>query len=566
MKIRETIEELLQAKEGESYQFKEAKNRFDFADACKCCCALSNLGGGKLVFGISDRRPRKVVGSNAFEQPERTRLGFIERLHVMVDFELYDPDGDRVLVFDVAGRPAGLPIQYEGIAWWYEGDKLTKMSEETRRAIYAETGHDFSSDLCAAATMDDINTEAVEGFRSKWIKRIKPYTDKTGLLSRLESIDVEQLLRDIGAITDGGITYAALVLFGTAAALNRYLAQSEVIFEYRPSSRPGPAAAREEFRVGFFSFFDKLWELVNLRNDKLHYQDGFFVFDIPAYNERVVREAILNAVSHRDYQLSGSVFVKQYRDRLEIDSPGGFPHGITRENIMFRQAPRNRLIAEILARCGLVERAGQGMDLIYELCIREAKELPDFLDSDEYIVRIRLEGSKIDEKMLALFRSIGESVTDQLSTEELLIIYSLYHGQKVDANLTRYIPRLLELGIVKQDAHGGYGLNGVSLASIDETRMKQKMKQENKNETSLNEDWNAALNKAELKKVLPLLEFLKKQGDASPNELLEALGKSKTTIWRYLNLLCERGIIASTGNTSSVTYHLINTRRSTVPQ
>ncbi|MDR1157781.1 MAG: putative DNA binding domain-containing protein [Oscillospiraceae bacterium] len=469
LKRKETIEELLQAKEGEFYQFKEAKNRFDFEEACKCCCALSNVGGGKLVFGISDKRPRKVVGSKAFEQPERTRLGFIERLHVMIDFELYDPEGDRVLVFDVAARPAGLPIQYEGIAWWYEGDKLMQMTEEMRRAIYAETGHDFSSDCCADATMADINADAVEVFRSKWVKRIKPDPDKAGLLNRLESIETEQLLRDIGAVTDKGITYAALILFGTSAALNRHLAQAEVIFEYRPSNRPGPAAAREEFRVGFFAFFDKLWGLVNLRNDKLHYQDGLFVFDIPAYNERVVREAILNSVSHRNYQLSGSIFVKQYRDRLEIDSPGGFPHGITRENIMFRQAPRNRLIAEMLARCGLVERAGQGMDLIYELCIREAKDLPDFLDSDEYIVRIRLKGSKIDEKMLALFRSIGESVTDQLSTEELLIIYSLYHGQKVDANLTQYVSRLLELGIAKQDAHGRYVLNGVSKVNGGDT-------------------------------------------------------------------------------------------------
>jgi ATP-dependent DNA helicase RecG len=458
VKRRETIEELLQAKEGESYQFKEAKNRFDFEEACKCCCALSNLGGGKLVFGISDKRPRKVVGSEAFEQPERTRLGFVERLHIMVDFELYDKP-KRVLVFDVAGRPAGLPIQYDGIAWWYEGDKLTKMSEKTRRAIYAETGHDFSSDCCAEATMDDIGADSVEVFRSKWIKRIKTDPDKTNLLNRLQSIDAEQLLRDIGAVTDKGITYAALILFGTNAALTRHLAQAEVIFEYRPSNRPGPAAAREEFRAGFFLFFDKLWELVNLRNDRLHYQDGFFVFDIPAYNERVVREAILNAASHRNYQLSGSVFVKQYRDRLEIDSPGGFPHGITRENIMFRQASRNRLIAEILSRCGLVERAGQGMDLIYEFCIREAKELPDFLDSDEYIVRIRLEGSRIDEKMLAFFRSIGESVTDRLSTEELMIIYSLYHDRKIDTNLTQYLPRLLELKIVERRGRGGHALS-----------------------------------------------------------------------------------------------------------
>ncbi|MDR0947975.1 MAG: HTH domain-containing protein, partial [Lachnospiraceae bacterium] len=245
---------------------------------------------------------------------------------------------------------------------------------------------------------------------------------------------------------------AALILFGTSEALRRLLAQSEVIFEYRPTNRPGPAAAREEFREGFFLYFDKLWQLINLRNDKLHYQEGFFVFDILAYNERVVREAILNAVSHREYRLSGSIFVRQFFDRLEIDSPGGFPHGITRENIMFRQAPRNRLIAEILARCGLVERAGQGMDLIYELCIKEAKALPDFLDSDEYIVRMRFAGNKIDEKMLALFRRIGETITNTLSTEELLVIYSVFHGKKIDGELTHYLPRLISLGIIKNDA------------------------------------------------------------------------------------------------------------------
>ena len=67
------VEGLLEAKEGAHYQFKEAKQRFDSDEAVRCCCALSNCGGGMLVFGISDKRPRKVVGSLAFEQPERTR-------------------------------------------------------------------------------------------------------------------------------------------------------------------------------------------------------------------------------------------------------------------------------------------------------------------------------------------------------------------------------------------------------------------------------------------------------------------------------------------------------------
>lgn len=62
-----TIEELLEGKEGESIQFKEAKRRFDFGEAARCCCALANCGGGKLVFGITDERPRQVVGSSAFD-------------------------------------------------------------------------------------------------------------------------------------------------------------------------------------------------------------------------------------------------------------------------------------------------------------------------------------------------------------------------------------------------------------------------------------------------------------------------------------------------------------------
>lgn len=74
---------------------------------------------------------------------------------------------------------------------------------------------------------------------------------------------------------------------------------------------------------------------------------------IATFNERVVREAILNAVSHRNYQFGGSIFVRQFRDRLVVESPGGLPFGITLDNILDRQLPRNRRIAEILSLCGI---------------------------------------------------------------------------------------------------------------------------------------------------------------------------------------------------------------------
>lgn len=200
-------------------------------------------------------------------------------------------------------------------------------------------------------------------FREKWI-------EKSGN-RRLQSLSRDQLLRDCEGITDDGITYATLALFGKRGSLGKYLPQAEIIFEYRSSDASGPASQREEFRVGFFACCDRLWELINLRNDKQHYQEGFFVYDIPTFNERVVREAILNAVSHRNYQMGGSVFIRQYWDRLVVESSGGFPTGISLDNILDCQLPRNRRIAEIPALCGLVERSGQGMNLIYKLSVVE---------------------------------------------------------------------------------------------------------------------------------------------------------------------------------------------------
>ncbi|MCL2797551.1 MAG: putative DNA binding domain-containing protein [Firmicutes bacterium] len=446
----DNINELLNAPEGEHYQFKEAKNRFDFGEAVKCCCALSNCGGGKLVLGISDKRPRKVVGSTAFDQPERTREGLINKLRVKVDFQLLEHEGKRILVFDVAARPRGLVIQVDGIAWWYDGDSHIAMPDNIRRDIYAEIGHDFSGDICVGATLQDLDAQAIEAFRTIWAA-------KSGN-NRILNVSVEQLLTDCEAMKDGELTFAALILFGTRAALGKYLPQSEIVFEYRMNEASGPAQQRVEFRVGFFACYDRIWELINLRNNKQHYQEGLFLFDILTFNERIVREALLNAVSHRNYQLSGSVFVRQYNDRLVMENPGGLPKGITLENMLYKQSPRNRRIAEIFALCGLVERSGQGMNLMYELCIMEAKSLPDFNGTDEFFVCITLNGLILDKKMLSLINRIGSEHLAIFSTDDFLVINALFYEQKLSDHLKPRIKRLIGMGIVEHAGRGKYVL------------------------------------------------------------------------------------------------------------
>ena len=196
----------------------------------------------------------------------------------------------------------------------------------------------------------------------------------------------------------------------------------------------------------------------NTENPTQHYQEGFFIFDIPTFNESVVREAILNAVSHRNYQLAGSVFIRQYPDRLLIESPGGFPHGISLENILDRQVPRNRRIAEILALCGLVERSGQGMNIIYETCVKEAKELPDFTGTDDNFVSLTLNGLVLDKKMLSLINRIGNDRLENLWTADFLTINSLYYEKPLNDVMRQRLKHLTEMGIIEHIGRNKYVL------------------------------------------------------------------------------------------------------------
>lgn len=188
------------------------------------------------------------------------------------------------------------------------------------------------------------------------------------------------------------------------------------------------------------------------------YQEGLFIYDIPTFNERVVREAVLNAASHRNYQMGGSVFIRQYRDKLVVESPGGFPNGISLDNILDRQSPRNRRVAGILSMCGMVERSGQGMNLIYELSIKEAKQLPDFTGTDQDFVRITLNGLVLDTKMLSLINRIGNERLEALSTNDFLTINALYHEEKLPEPLRPSLKHLEDMGLVEHVGRSRYVL------------------------------------------------------------------------------------------------------------
>ena len=443
---RDQLLQWLSEPEGLRLEFKEAKQNYHFDALVDYCVALANEGGGKIILGVSDRRPRRIVGTAAFAEPGRTEAGLHSRLaHRIPVEEMLLPEG-RVLLVHVPPRLPGTAWQINGKYFKRAGDELTGMGDAELKAIFLETGPDFSAELCPQANLADLSPLAVATFRDRWAQKSRD--------ERKASWSDAETLANAELLVDGKLTYAALILFGTRPALGRWLAQAELVFEYRSSDASGPAQDREEYREGFFAWQDALWKKINLRNEKQTYQDGLFRMDLLTFDEVPVREALLNAIAHRDYRLGGSIFVRQYPQKLEVVSPGGFPPGITPANVLDQQNPRNRRLAEALAKCGLIERSGQGMNLMFEHAVRQGKPLPSFNGTAEHEVRLLLDGQVRSPAFVRFLERIGEQTLRSFATTDFLALDAVHREQPLTDALKARIPGLVSAGAIESIGRG----------------------------------------------------------------------------------------------------------------
>jgi ATP-dependent DNA helicase RecG len=172
--------------------------------------------------------------------------------------------------------------------------------------------------------------------------------------------------------------------------------------------------------------------------------------DIPAFNEDAVREAVMNAVSHRDYHLYGSTFVRQSRTKIDVVSPGGFPPDVSPDKILFRQSPRNRRLAEAMARCGLVERSGQGADRMFESALREGKLPPDFGASDASSVSVTLHGAVHDEAFITYLDRLGQDKQRTFHVSDLVVLDAVHRGRPIPEELRDRTAELIAMGAIER--------------------------------------------------------------------------------------------------------------------
>jgi len=157
-----------------------------------------------------------------------------------------------------------------------------------------------------------------------------------------------------------------------------------------------------------------------------------------------------DSVSHRDYRHAGSVFVKQYSTKIELVSPGGFPPGITPENILWKQHPRNRRIAEVFGKCGMVERSGQGANRMFQLCARESKQPPDYGRSDDYEVFLTLDGRVKDPRFLTFLEKISRERQVPFEATDFITLDLINSEQKLPNWAKERVPSLLKSGAIER--------------------------------------------------------------------------------------------------------------------
>ena len=202
---------------------------------------------------------------------------------------------------------------------------------------------DFSAKVIVDSSLEDIDRLAVYQLKEKLKIR-----DGQSTLSQMEDIP---FLRDLELIkSDAGqekLSIAGLLFVGKESAIQRLLPQAEVIYLHYNEKNLIEYDNRIDMKQPIITILDRLTEKIQNEIIILNVQIGLFRQEIPSFSIPVFQEALLNAMAHRDYQNPGAIYVKQYPDRLVIESPGGFPEDITIDNIITHPSvPRNKLIAD----------------------------------------------------------------------------------------------------------------------------------------------------------------------------------------------------------------------------
>lgn len=358
--------------EDEHLEFKEAANNFHFEELVDYCVALANEGGGRMLLGITDKLPRRVIGTKAFEVPERTVAGIYERLHLKVTFDEVTHPAGRVLVFQVPSRPVGQPVHYKGRYLMRAGEELVPMTPDQLKKIMAEGEPDWALKP-AMKECDGEKVVQVLDTQSYFDLLHLPYpATREAVLERFAS---ERLIeRSGGAWT---ITNLGAILFAKKLeSFDRIARKAPRVIVYEGTNKLKTKLDKPGSK-GYAVGFQGLVEFINGLVPSNEVIEQALRREVKMFPEIAVRELVANALIHQDFTESGtSVMVEIYDDRMEISNPG--KPFISPDRFIDEYQSRNERLADLMRRLGICEEKGSGVDKVIQAAEAFQLPAPDF--------------------------------------------------------------------------------------------------------------------------------------------------------------------------------------------
>jgi len=383
--------------------------------------AFANGAGGTIIVGMDEHGHLNPGVSDDLEPVLARALALCEPRFAESEIPhwYYEeiPEGQ---IATIVVRPTPYQMSLEGREVYVRSGRtnMRLASDIAERARTSGAQASFEDQSVAGAALEDFDEEIIEEYRQNRIRRGP----------RGETLSRAELLRDAGAIdVQGHPTGVGILLFGRNPQL--YFPQVGVVLvRFRGTSLREAAVGPERYsrRIELTGpaprLVERTWQALF---DEIHQSsvaNGLARQERYEYPVEAVREAVVNAICHRDYSLSGQrIEIRLFDDHMEITSPGRLPGHITLDNLLDEHYSRNPRLVRGLYYWGYIEELGQGIDIIMDAMRREHHPAPEFREgARSFTVAL---GNEIDQVEL----EYGED----LSPRQVLALRFLKENERI---------------------------------------------------------------------------------------------------------------------------------------
>lgn len=418
-------------------EFKSDTPPLSSADIYGEVVALANHEGGVLLMGVEDDKRITGAQSRGGSRIQAEKMDasiFNNTVPAVVSKTSVVAVGDSDVVCIEVPRSESIVATAAGVckrrALGGDGRPASvpypPIQQTSRR--YDATGLDYSATVITGSSFDDLDPVEIERVRGM-VRRL----NGDAALLELDSREFVKALRAVDTVGGGLVpNVAGLLMFGREESIVRLIPTHEVRFQVLGQN--AGVLVNEVYRGPIGRTLEEIAVQFAARNQEREVSVGLFRLPVPDYSPEGFREALNNAVLHRDYSRLESVNLQFQPDGLTITNPGGFPRGVTTENLLVHEPqPRNPRLAEMFRRVGLVEQTGRGVDRIYAGQLRYGRPLPDYSRTDSDTVRLLLRGG--DGSLEFTEMVYEENERGGLGLDQMIALNILFHERRASAGV-----------------------------------------------------------------------------------------------------------------------------------